>query len=91
MIETVTTTKTTKTRTAKAKATAAAPRVPKTKIAVSELNLRKAATRLLTSGLVSTEVAYIQRVLGTSATQEDVDAKVIAVRALPWASIVESD
>lgn len=61
------------------------------KIAVSELNLRKAATRLLTSGLVSTEVAYIQRVLGTSATQEDVDAKVIAVRALPWASIVAPD
>jgi hypothetical protein len=92
MIETATTTKkTTKTKTVKAKATAAAPRVLKTKIAVSELNLRKAATRLLTSGLVSTEVAYIQRVLGTSATQEDVDAKVIAVRALPWASIVAPD
>ena len=66
-------------------------RVLKTKIAVSELNLRKAATRLLTSGLVSTEVAYIQRVLGNTATQEDVDAKVIAVRALPWSSIVEAD
>lgn len=74
-------------KTAKAKTT----RVLKTKVAVSELNLRKAATRLLTSGLVSTEVAYIQRVLGTSATQEDVDAKVIAVRSLPWASIIESD
>jgi hypothetical protein len=91
MIETATTTtKTVKTKTAKTKATAA-PRVVKTKIAVSELNLRKAATRLLTSGLVSTEVAYIQRVLGTSATQEDVDAKVIAVRALPWSSIVAPD
>ena len=49
MIETATTTKTTKTKKAKAKATAAAPRVLKTKIAVSELNLRKAATRLLTA------------------------------------------
>lgn len=88
MIETVKT----KTKTPKiAKTKVAATRVIKTKVAVSELNLRKAATRLLTSGLVSTEVAYIQRVLGTSATQEDVDAKVIAVRALPWSSIVESD
>lgn len=74
-------------KTAKTKTT----RVLKTKVAVSELNLRKAATRLLTSGLVSTEVAYIQRVLGNSATQEDVDAKVIAVRSLPWASIVAPD
>lgn len=76
---------------AKKKTAKTTTRVLKTKIAVSELNLRKAATRLLTSGLVSTEVAYIQRVLGTSATQEDVDAKVVAVRALPWASIVAPD
>jgi hypothetical protein len=61
------------------------------KIAVSELNLRKAATRLLGGMLVSTEVSYIQRELGTKATQEDLDAKVIAVRKMPWASIVAPD
>jgi hypothetical protein len=60
----------------------------KSKVAVSELNLRKAAARLLPSKLVSTEVMYIQRVLGASATQEDLDAKVVAVREMPWASIV---
>ena len=58
------------------------------KIAVSESNLRKAASRLLATSLVSTEVAYIQHVLGSTATQEVVDAKVVAVRAMPWSSIV---
>ena len=58
------------------------------KIPVSELNLRKAASRLLTSKLVSTEIVYIQHILGNSATQEDLDAKILAVRAMPWASIV---
>jgi hypothetical protein len=65
---------------------------PKTiKIAVSELNLRKAATRLLSTKLVSTEIVFIQRELGNSATQEDLDAKVLAVRSMPWASIVAPD
>lgn len=68
----------------------AAPEVKK-KVAVSELNLRKAASRLLASTLVSTEVAYIQRSLGASATQEDLDARVVAVRAMPWSSIVVPD
>ena len=58
------------------------------KIAVSETNLRKAASRLLSTKLVSTEVAYLQHVLGNTATQETVDARVIAVRSMPWASIV---
>jgi len=61
------------------------------KIAVSETNVRKAAARLLTTKLVSTEVAYIQRVLGTTATQDAMDAKVLAVRSMPWASIVIPD
>lgn len=69
----------------------ATKRPPVTRISVSELNLRKAASRLLASKLVSTEIDYIQRVLGTSATQEDVDAKVVAVRAMPWSSIVVQD
>ena len=61
------------------------------KIAVTEANVRKTAARLLTVKLVSTEVAYVQRVLGSSATQEALDAKVLAVRALPWSSIVVPD
>jgi hypothetical protein len=61
------------------------------RIAVSELNLRKAATRLLGVGLVSPEVAYIQRTLGATATQQDLDDKVLAVRKMPWASIVVPD
>ena len=75
----------------RAKAAAVTPALKTPKVAVSELNLRKAAARLLTSKLVSTEVVYIQRTLGASATQEDLDAKVIAVRKMPWSSIVVPD
>lgn len=60
-------------------------------IPVSEANLRKAGTRLLGNALVSTEVAYIQRELGTSATQAAIDAIVLAVRAMPWAKIALAD
>ena len=67
------------------------PVAKKSKVPVSELNLRKAAARLLTTKLVSPEIYYIQRELGTTATQEDLDAKVMAVRAMPWASIVIPD
>lgn len=61
------------------------------KIPVTEANLRKAAARLLNCKLVSPEVAYIQRELGASATQGELDAKVVAVRAMPWSSIVIPD
>ncbi len=61
------------------------------KVAVSEANMRKAASRLLGTRLVSTEIFYVQRVLGASATQEELDEKVLAVRALPWSSIVEAE
>jgi hypothetical protein len=61
------------------------------KVAVSELNVRKAATRLLNAKLVSTEVSYVQRVLGNTATQEDLDARVLAVRSMPWADIALPD
>ena len=67
------------------------PAPKKTKVPVSELNLRKSAARLLTTKLVSPEIHYIQRELGSTATQEDLDAKVVAVRAMPWASIVVAD
>jgi hypothetical protein len=72
-------------------ATAKTVNVRDKKIAVSESNLRKAAARLLATRLVSTEIAYIQRELGNSATQATVDATVLAVRAMPWASIVIPD
>ena len=61
------------------------------RVPVSELNIRKAAIRLLQQNLVSTEIQYVQRVLGVSATQKDIDANVLAVRKLPWASIVVAD
>ena len=45
----------------------------KARISVSELNLQKAGSRLLASKLVSTEVSYLQKNLGSSATQEDLE------------------
>ena len=57
-------------------------------IPVTEGNVARTALRLLSQKLVSTEVEYVQRVLGHSATQEQLDAQVIAVRKMPWASIV---
>jgi len=58
------------------------------RISVSESNVGKAALRLLSQRLVSTEVSYVQRILGTTASQAEIDAQVIAVRKLPWSSIV---
>ena len=60
-------------------------------LAVTELNLRKTAIRLLGQTLVSTEVQYHQRTLGATASQQDIDSNVVAVRKMPWASIVEPD
>jgi len=57
------------------------------KVRVSELNVRKAASRLLTVKLVSTEIAYVQRTLGASATQTALDERVLAVRRMPWSAI----
>ena len=68
---------------------------PKTKatpkVSISELNVRKAAARLLKVKLVSTEIAYVQRTLGTSATQEELDAHVLGVRSMPWSAIAIPD
>jgi len=60
-------------------------------VAVSERNLQSAAVRLLPkhNKLVSTEVDYLRRVLGDRATQVEIDEKVMAVRKLPWSSLVE--
>jgi len=62
------------------------PRVKK--LPVSAANIAKAASRLLSQRLVSTEVDYIQRTLAASSTQEDIDASVLGVRQLPWSQIV---
>jgi hypothetical protein len=67
------------------------PTIKVKKIAVTETNLRKAASRLLATKLVSTEVAFIQHELGNSVTQEVLDAKVLAVRSMPWSSLVVPD
>lgn len=61
------------------------------KVSVTEGNITKSAMRLLSQRLVSAEVDYVQRELGASATQDDIDAKVMAVRKMPWSSIVISD
>lgn len=61
------------------------------KVSVSEANIKKAALRLLSQRLVSAEISYVQRVLGATASQTDIDAQVMAVRKLPWGSIVTND
>ena len=61
------------------------------KIPVSEANVAKAALRLLSQRLVSTEVSYVQRTLGSTASQADLDAQILAVRQMPWSSIVVPD
>lgn len=68
------------------KATVAAVRKP-AKVSISELNIRKTAARLLPVKLVSTEISYVQRSLGNTATQEQLDEKVLAVRRMPWSDI----
>lgn len=69
-----------------------APKGPRpVSVRVTEINLRKAAARLLKSPLVSPEIFYIQRNLGASASQDVLDAQVLAVRAMPWSSIVIPD
>lgn len=67
----------------------AAPRKLATpKMTVSEANIGKSAARLLSTKLVSTEIAYVQRTLGNTATQQELDAKILAVRSMPWENIV---
>ena len=61
------------------------------KLPVSEGNITKAAVRLLSQKLVSSEIHYVQRTLGATATQEAIDAHVLAVRKMPWSSIVLAD
>jgi hypothetical protein len=61
------------------------------RLPVSDINLKKTAIRLLGQRLVSNEVLYIQRSMGSTATQQQLDENVLAVRKLPWASIAITD
>jgi hypothetical protein len=61
------------------------------KLPVSDLNLKKAAIRLLGQNLVSPEMQYIQRQLGATATQKQLDDNVLAVRKMPWAKLKFED
>jgi len=61
------------------------------KLPVSDLNLKRTAIRLLGQRLVSNEVLYIQRNLAATATQQQLDDNVLAVRKLPWAEIAIID
>lgn len=72
-------------------ATAKVAAVKVARVPVSELNVVKTAARLMTTKLVSTEISYVQRVLGASATQQQLDEKVLAVRRMPWSSIALPD
>jgi hypothetical protein len=66
-------------------------KVSEPKFTVSDSNITKAAQRLLSQRLVSTETAYIQRTLGNTATQQAIDDQVLAVRKLAWSDIVIPD
>ena len=61
------------------------------KFPVSDLNLKKAAIRLLGQKLVSNEMLYIQRNLAATATQQQLDENVVAVRKMAWAKIAITD
>jgi hypothetical protein len=63
------------------------------RIAVSEKALQKAAARVLphAAQLVTPEIHYLQRVLGTSSTQPEIDENVAAVRKMPWHSFALAD
>jgi len=66
------------------------PRVitKKTTIPVTEGTITRAAVRLLGQRLVSPEVMYVQSSLGATATQQELDDKIVAVRKMPWAKLV---
>lgn len=60
------------------------------KIAVTERNLQKAAERVdLKSPLVTVEVDYLRGKLGNSATSNEMDEKVRAVRSTPWSELMQ--
>jgi hypothetical protein len=69
----------------------AVPKVVSKRVTTSETNLMKAGQRILSQRLVSTEIDYLQRTLGASATQDEIDLKVSEVRKMKWSSISLED
>ena len=57
------------------------------KIAVTERILQHAAGRLISTPLVSVEISYLQKTLGNSETESNINEAVASVRRLPWATI----
>lgn len=56
---------------------------------VSEKSIKSSAARVTAQGtLVSAEIQYVINALGRSATQQQIDECVIAVRKMKWADIV---
>lgn len=59
---------------------------------VSASNLKKTAVRVLNGqALVSPEIEYICRTLGTKATQTELDSMVLRVRSMPWANLMPAE
>lgn len=57
------------------------------KVAVTERILQHAAGRLISTPLVSVEISYLQKTLGNSETESNINEAVAGVRRLPWATI----
>lgn len=67
----------------------AAKAVKAAKIAITENNISKAAMRILGQRLVSPETAFVREKLGATATQQQLDDSIVAVRKMPWAKIAK--
>lgn len=63
------------------------------RVAVSEKILQKAAARVLPSAarLVTPEIHYLLRILGSNSTQVEIDENVAAVRRMPWRAFAPAD
>jgi len=76
------------TKKAAAEKTAAPRKAPKNMV-VSEKSIKSSAARVIDQGsLVSAEIMYVINQLGRSATQDEIDATVVAVRKMKWADLM---
>ncbi|MFN2239717.1 MAG: hypothetical protein ABR524_10025 [Thermoanaerobaculia bacterium] len=57
------------------------------KVAVTERILQHAAVRLISTPLVSVEISYLQKHLGNTETETNINEAVASVRRLPWATV----
>ena len=58
------------------------------KVTVSDKRVQNTAIRLLKDDLVSVELDFVQRQLGNTATQTEIEEKVSEVRQMPWSSLM---